>query len=191
MRSINVYEVGVDSLPLPGLEINWWERRSSFSFVDDEMHSGVVVAGIPEGQVYDPVAIVTKEFDYDCPDMFDDYGMPLKQYLYIEDPDNHIYDGMKWMYTHEYMDAIGADVDVFPFQHSEQFMATIKYGMVELISHFVDVRPMKEDGDKFDYYFHSYEVKYKDVVWLVKFGSLREDEPDHRCFETTIVEEIK
>lgn len=184
LKTINVYEVGVDPLPLPGLEINWWARSSSFDFVDDEMYSGVVCVGIPEGEELDLSKVVTKYFDYDCDEMFDDYGLPIKQFMYIEDHDNHVCDGLKWMYTHEYMSAIGTDVDVFPFQHAEQFESAIKYGIIDLIYHSVSSREMVEGGTEFNYYFHTFAVKYKGVAWIIKFGSLSEDKPNNRCFET-------
>ncbi|UYD59192.1 hypothetical protein HPMBJEAJ_00077 [Aeromonas phage avDM6] len=167
------------------MEINWWERTSSFgTFVDDDIHSGVVCVGIPEGEEFDISKVVTEHFEYDCDEMFDEYGLPLKQYMYIEDPDNHVCDGLKWMYTHEYMDAIGSDEDVFPFQHAEQLESAIKYGIIDLVNHSVSSREMVEGGKEFNYYFHTFVVKYKGVDWIIKFGSLSEDKPNNRCFET-------
>ena len=197
MKTINVYEVGVDDPPAIGLEICYWERSYSFNFVDDQLKFGTV------GVCCKPGEEDRDDFNYEEIDwgdyegegkLFDDLGYPHVPHLYIDEVETQLKKGDRWAYYHEYNEAIGAD-DVFPFQEAETLDAAIKHGLVEELSRTVDV--IKKGSLTFsgvarpecDLYYTDIKVWYNGEKYLLKFSSTRPDVLEGRLFEYNSIDE--
>lgn len=189
MKTINVYEVGVDPLPLVGMEICYWENHVSFgTFSNYEMKNGSVGLCVPDGEEYDENKIFIGEEeiedngDSSC---FDEWGLPTKQMLYIDDPDIILTRGMRWMYEYEYLNALGAD-DIFPFQEADAFNAAVKHGFIDVIDTKVTMTKKDSIGKNrpdCDLYFVHKIVKYNDKLFELSYASTVGDLIQNHPFE--------
>lgn len=191
MKTLNIYEIGVDDPPIPGLEICYWERSYSFTYIDDQLKFGTVCVACKPGEEgrddfnYD-------EIDWgDCEEKeFDDLGYPHIPYLYIDEVETQLTLGARWAYYHEYNEAIGAS-DVFPFQEADTLEIAIKHDLVEELSR--DTMVIKKGSLDFsngprpecDLYYTDITVWYDGERTLLKFSSTKPDALEGRAFEIT------
>ncbi|QQG34159.1 hypothetical protein ZPAH1_orf00397 [Aeromonas phage ZPAH1] len=181
MRTINVYEIGVDPLPIVGLEINYWERSYSYDFVSDDLKFGIVRVALPKGMkkykpedVHIEPLVMSDDGEWD---VFDDLGNPLKPILYIDHVENSIERGMHWMYYHEYINSFGSDI--FPFQESDAFNAAVKAGIVKKISESTSVMEKGSAGDnrpECNLYYTKVICEYNSKAYKLNFSSTRKSD---------------
>lgn len=194
MKSINVYEVGVDPLPIVGLEICYWKQSYSFGFVSDEIKFSIVQSALPNGVdtlVLDDVFIDEIDWSEGEGDIFDDFGYPTKPLLYTEYVEEPLQRGMTWMYYHDYINAIGSDI--FPFQEEETIVAAINSGIVNEISRetvLIKKNSIGENRPPCDLYYTDIVVEYLGEKVKLSFSSANKDKVfQGRCFSLDKIED--
>ncbi|ATI18138.1 hypothetical protein [Aeromonas phage AS-sw] len=196
MRTLNIYEIGVDEPPIPGLEICYLDRGYSFGFVNDHLKMGVVGVACKPGDE-DRDDYFYGEIDWaDCDDQFfNEEGYPHSPYLYIDDMENQLEEGDKWAYFHEYNDAFGV-TDIFPFQEGESLEIAIKHSIVEELSReqtVIKKGSISNDGyprPDCDLYYTDIKVWYNGKRYLLKFSSTKPDVPCGRLFSYESIDEV-
>ena len=111
MKRINVYEVGVDPLPVEGSTISIIDSQSSMGMF--EKHFQV------EGQV-----------EYITDEDREEYG--LEDVVFCLDTGHEIKDGCKWLYPHEYLPII-SDI-TFPFQDWKYYQIAVSQGWCKQVA---------------------------------------------------------
>lgn len=136
MIELNVYEVGIDDLPVDGSEIVYFDSTTSYGMFE-QYYS---VEGPVEyfyGDFADSLEeALEKGYEITIDDdLYNEDGEPIK--IDLRCKDRIISRNDKWMYVHEYYPKIGSIT--FPFQTQEYFEVAIKQGWIELKSREIPV----------------------------------------------------
>lgn len=160
MKSVNFYEVGVDPLPIVGLEIGYYDKRSSFGMFQslDACSGTVELAGNEE---YPDSEINIDE------EGFDEWGEPVAKTMFVGE-EEQIRRGLIWCYLHDYYAVV--DPDMFAFQTYNQFMIAVKHNLIDVLDT-VETEHVDREG-----------LKYKNKVFTV-YNSSRKIKVKFYCYE--------
>jgi hypothetical protein len=169
MKSLNFYEIGVDSLPIDGTQITIFDKQSQFGMFENhfERHGKVEY-------LYGDIADSLEEAldkggwintDINKQDLDDNLLIPLS----LEG--GELFDGIMWVYEHEYMAVL--DDHFFPFQDPEYWDIAFEHGWMEFISKRIDVVKDGEPGclkgweeTHWQYYTVEFNDKTFEVLWI-------------------------
>lgn len=127
MKTLKVYQIGVDPLPVDDSQIVFWSSTTSFGIFENSFATeGTVRYLLPEEyETFEEAIAGGAKIDLEC--NYEDED------IIIQCNEHQLGEGINWMYVHEYYPVISS-VD-FPFQKRHYFDVAIKEGWIEVISH--------------------------------------------------------
>lgn len=160
MQSIKVYTMGVDPMPLDGLDINIFVGHASF--------------GIFESTSGKEITFEYNTGDFDCDTLQEalDKGIEIAETYNdcIDEEGNYVklypldfecdVKGIRWTYVHEHLPII-SDIE-FPFQSDDVFNSALRHGLIQVLDKEVVARSE-------DYIFRYLTVRFNDKNFKVTF----------------------
>lgn len=166
MRALNYYTVGEDALPIPGLDIGYFEKHTSFGMFESlDTCSGTVEIWGGEDFPEDEINIDSEGFD--------EYGEAIAKVMYVGADEFPLTRGVVWCYVHDYYAAV--DPDMFPFQCDEQLAIAIKHGIVKKVNEVITERTGKNVDVELKFKTKIITVEYLGKILDVKFFNYKND----------------
>lgn len=136
MRTLNVYEVGVDPLPDENESIYFYDTHSSFGFetLTENMGNVSYVWGFGNEDEPETLEEALKLYPItidDCGHTDDDITTGIT--VHVGETEVQLMRGMTWCYEHEYLKAINSDIE-FPFQSINNIIAALKKNWITVKS---------------------------------------------------------
>lgn len=167
MRTLNYYEVGVDPLPIVGLDIGYYETNTSFGmFQSLDACSGTIELYGEENFVDDEISIDEEGFD--------DLGEPTAKTLYVGEHEFQLKRGVIWCYIHDYYAV--TDPSMFPFQCDKQLAIAIEHGIVKKVSEHIEERTGKQVDVELKFKTKVVTVHYMGKTLDIKFFNYKDSE---------------
>lgn len=166
MRALNYYTVGEDALPIPGLDIGYFEKHTSFGMFESlDACSGTV-------EIWGGEEFPEEEINIDS-EGFDEYGEAIAKVMYVGADEFPLLRGVVWCYVHDYYAAI--DPDMFPFQCDEQLAIAIKHGIVKKVNEVITERTGKNVDVEMKFKTKIITVEYLGRLIDLKFFNYKND----------------
>lgn len=151
MRALNYYTVGEDALPIPGLDIGYFEKHTSFGiFQSLDACSGTVT-------IWGGEEFPDEEINIDS-EGFDEFGEAIAKVMYVGEDEFPLTRGVVWCYVHDYYASV--DPDMFPFQCHDQLAIAAKHGILKIVNENIESRPSAAGPE------HNFNVKIITVEYL-------------------------
>lgn len=167
MRALNYYTVGEDALPIPGLDIGYFEKHTSFGMFESlDACSGTV-------EIWGGEEFPEEEINIDS-EGFDEYGEAIAKVMYVGADEFPLTRGVVWCYVHDYYAAV--DPDMFPFQSDEQLAIAIEHGIVKKVNEVITERTGKNVDVEMKFKTKIITVEYLGKTIDVKFFNYKKDE---------------
>jgi hypothetical protein len=168
MKTLTLYELGVDSLPVEGSCIVYFDRSSSYGLFEANftltMDAFYMYGDLGDYSSLEEAIEAGHEVDIDG-DGFDENGNPVKITL----GEVSLRRGTVWIYEHDYYPVVGSIQ--FPFQTTPYFQAAVKESWIQVISETSTLAtPSKylgADGTEEDIIFTYQVVKFKDNLFKI------------------------
>ena len=178
MKTLTLYEIGIDTLPVEGMGVLVFDSRNSFNMFDQ--HYAV------EGEVIYMYGDIQKEDGEWCETLEEAY----QSGGYIETSEHDIQDGRKaitidvdssppvsltdgvlWMYAHEYYPVLA---DIFPFQEWEEYQIAKREGWIKELEYVKDEREWHNPNGR-DMRFDESRVEFNGNIYKLKWVCSEED----------------
>jgi hypothetical protein len=157
MKQLNIYEIGVDPLPLEGSEIIYFDSNNCYGMFEQHYEKSGACAYMygDLGDFNNLGAALGAGYQVDIDtEGFNENYEPEK--ITIEVDGTQIFRGCKWVYVHEYLPAL--DDTMFPFQGWEYYNLALVKGWV------LEVKVLRELRTSFNERGKDVEVAYRDVL---------------------------
>jgi len=172
MRTLTLYEVGVDPLPKDGTEILVFSKHSSFGMFESHSSNEGEVCYM-YGDIADSLDEALSLGGYVSTSISDVDHNESSMAISIEAASQSLVDGVLWMYCHEYYDKVA---EMFPFQTKNYWDVAIDEGWLEIKNYELDEYSAIPNGEeiKFDKYTVTFRGNIFKVVWCVRKSGSKE-----------------
>lgn len=181
MKTLTLYEVGIDTLPKDGAEILVFTKHSSFGMFEGHSSNEGKVCYM-YGDIADSLDEALSLGGYISTSEDDTAWEEGSMAITIDVASYSLVDGVLWMYCHEYYDKVAG---MFPFQDKEYWDVAIEEGWLIVEQCIQDTYWDTPHGEqiKFDKWIVRFRESRYDVTWCVRKSGEKEFHNFHEWSE--------